>query len=128
MNKAWDSVSKIDSVKEEEGITMPSNFKTYTIQDRRILTQSPQCDKPTNLGESYDSPKEVKHIDLAQPSEEPKLVYIATNLQPLEEELLIETFKQYIDVFAWSYKDLKGVEPSVCKHTIPMREDAKPRK
>ena len=41
---------------------------------------------------------------------------------------MIETLEKYRDVFAWSYKDLKGVEPSVCKHTIPMREDAKPRK
>ena len=43
MNKTWDLVSKIDSVGEEEGITVPSNFKTYTIQDQRIVTQSPNC-------------------------------------------------------------------------------------
>ena len=55
-------------------------------------------------------------------------MYIATNLQPQEEELLIQTLQQYHDVFAWSYKDLKGVEPSIFKHTIPMSEDAKPRK
>ena len=121
-------MSKMDSVEEEEGITVPSNFKTYTVQDRKIMTQSPQRDKPTNLGESYDGPEEVKQVDLAQLGQDPKPVYIATNLQPQEEELLIETLKQYRDVFAWSYKDLKGVEPSVCKHTIPMREDAKPRK
>ena len=34
--------------------------------------------------------------------------------------------KEYKDVFAWSYKDLKGVDPKVCQHTIPMREYAKP--
>ena len=107
---------------------VPSNFKTYTVQDRKIVTQSPQRDRPTNPGESYDGPKEVKQVDLAQPGQDPKPVYIATNLQPQEEELLIETLEQYRDIFAWSYKDLKGVEPSVCKHTIPMREDAKPRK
>ena len=28
--------------------------------------------------------------------------------------------------FAWSYKDLKGVDPNIYQHTIPMREDAKP--
>ena len=28
--------------------------------------------------------------------------------------------------FAWSYKDLKGVDPEICQHTLPMREDAKP--
>ena len=128
MKKKWDLVLETHNVGEEEGITVPSNFKTYTIQDRRILTQSPNRDRPTNLREFYDGPEEVKQIDLAQPWEEPKPVYIATNLQPQEEELLIKTLKQYRDVFAWSYKDLKGVEPSVCKHTIPMREDAKPRK
>ena len=50
MNKTWYSVLENDSVREEEGIMMPSNFKTYTIQDRRIVTQSPNCERPTNLG------------------------------------------------------------------------------
>ena len=34
--------------------------------------------------------------------------------------------KEYKDVFAWSYKDLKGVDPKVYQHTIPMNKDAKP--
>ena len=42
MNKTWDSMSETDSVEEEEGIMVPSNFKTYTVQDRKIVTQSPQ--------------------------------------------------------------------------------------
>ena len=126
MDKTWDLVSETDSIREEEGITTPSNFKTYTIQDQRIVTQSFDCERPKNTRESYDGPKEVKQIDLAQPKEEPKPVYIATNLQPPKEELLIQMLKQYRDAFAWSYKDLKGVESSVCKHTIPMRDDAKP--
>ena len=29
-------------------------------------------------------------------------------------------------MFAWSYKDLKGVDPAVCQHTIPLQDDAKP--
>ena len=28
-------------------------------------------------------------------------------------------------MFAWSYKDLKGVDPAICQHTIPLRDDAK---
>ena len=50
-------MSEMDSVEGEEGIMVPSNFKTYTVQDRKIVTQSPKRDKPTNLGESYDGPK-----------------------------------------------------------------------
>ena len=127
MNKTWDLVSETDIVKEDEGIGIPSNFKTYTIQDQWIVMQSHNCEKPTNPRELYDGPKEVKKIDLAQPGQEPKPMYISTNLQPREEELLIQTLKQYQDVFTWSYKDLKGVDPSVCRHIIPMREDAKPK-
>src|SRR5271156_1480600 len=54
------------------------------------------------------------------------MAYIATDLDPEEEEILIRTLKEYRDVFAWSYKDLKGVDPEICQHTIPMKEDAKP--
>ena len=30
-----------------------------------------------------------------------------------------------MDVFAWTYKDLKGVDPNICQHTIPIKLDAK---
>ncbi|MCO5613438.1 hypothetical protein L7F22_067714 [Adiantum nelumboides] len=45
-----------------------------------------------------------------------------------EEKLLVATLKEYKDVFAWSYKDLKGVDPSICQHTIPLQSDAKPNR
>ncbi|MCO5609451.1 hypothetical protein L7F22_063677 [Adiantum nelumboides] len=58
--------------------------------------------------------------------EDPKHAYIATPLTEEEEKLLIATLKQYKDVFAWSYKYLKGVDPSICQHTILLKSDAKP--
>ena len=107
---------------------MPSNFKRYTIEDRTIKFQTPQRIKPQQQGESYDGPEEAKRVDLAIPGEEPRPVYIATDLLPEEEEQLLSTLQEYKDIFAWSYKDLKGVDPSICQYTIPMKEDAKPRK
>ncbi|MCO5563145.1 hypothetical protein L7F22_016782 [Adiantum nelumboides] len=79
-------------------------------------------------GTSYDGPEKAKKIDLAEPGEEPKPAYIAIDLTEKEEQLLIPTLKQYKDVFAWSYKDLKGVDPNICQHTIPLKSDAKPSK
>ena len=113
---------------EGDAISVPSNFKRYTIEDRKIKLQTPQCMKPQQFGESYDGPEDAKLIDLANAGESPKPVYIATDLLPEEEELLIKTLKEYKDVFAWTYKDLKGVDPTIFQHTIPMKEDAKPRK
>ncbi|MCO5563877.1 hypothetical protein L7F22_017528 [Adiantum nelumboides] len=71
--------------------------------------------------------KKSEKIDLAKSGEEPKPAYIAIDLTEEEKKRLIDTLKQYKDVFAlWSYKDLKGVDPSICQHMIPLKSDAKP--
>ena len=78
------------------------------------------------IGISYKGPKAAKKVDLTGLGEDKKLVYIATNLEQNEEQSLIEILQEFRDVFAWSYKDLKGVDPTICQHTIPLCDDAKP--
>ena len=34
--------------------------------------------------------------------------------------------RNHLDAFAWSYKEMKGVHPSVCTHHIYNKEDYKP--
>ena len=128
LKQAWSSSSDESTDEEDGDISVPSNFKRFTIQDRHVVLQRPNRQKPKTPGVSYDGPEDAKKIDLAEPGEEPRLTWIATDLSQEEEELLISTLKKYKDVFAWSYKDLKGVDPAICQHTIPMREDAKPSK
>ena len=41
---------------------------------------------------------------------------------------LVALLREYIDVFAWSLEELKGVDPSVVTHNIPMTPDATPVK
>ena len=33
--------------------------------------------------------------------------------------------KKYVDIFAWSYDDLKSYDPNVIQHTIPIKENEK---
>jgi len=35
-------------------------------------------------------------------------------------------FREFIDVFAWSYKDLRGFDPCVIQHSIPLEEGVVP--
>ena len=35
-------------------------------------------------------------------------------------------FKQYKYVFAWSFEDMKGLDPAFCQHQIHLNKDAKP--
>ena len=33
---------------------------------------------------------------------------------------------EFQDVFAWSYEDLRGFDPALIKHAIPIKEGIKP--
>lgn len=35
-------------------------------------------------------------------------------------------FREYKDVFAWTYKDLKGIPPSIAQHRIELEKDIPP--
>jgi len=40
----------------------------------------------------------------------------------------VELIKEFQDVFAWSYEDLKSYDTYVIQHTIPLKENKKPFK
>lgn len=86
------------------------------------------------LFDSNDIPKKPKMEPLKADIEEcnigtlenPKLIKLSKSL-PLEEKLkYIELMKEFQDVLAWSYKDLKSYDTSIIQHTIPLKEDQKP--
>ena len=94
-------------------ISVPKHYKKYTVEERKIIWQKPNRQQPI-IAISYKGPKDDKKVDLAGHGEDTKPVYIATDLEPNEEQSLIEILQELRDVFAWSYKDLKGVDPTVC--------------
>ncbi|RYA52489.1 hypothetical protein, partial [Enterobacter cloacae complex sp. CH23B] len=91
---------------------------------RKIIVEQPVRELQKQ-SESYKGPENAKRVDLDELGEEPRPAYIANDLTEEEEKLLLSLLKEYRDIFAWSYKDLKGVDPEICQHTIPMRDDAK---
>ena len=43
-----------------------------------------------------------------------------------DKQRLIGLLKQYKDVFAWSFEDMKGLDPTFYQHQINLHKDAKP--
>jgi hypothetical protein len=43
-----------------------------------------------------------------------------------ERKAYLKLFRQYQDVFAWSYKDLKMYDTCIIQHTIPLKPEIKP--
>jgi len=56
------------------------------------------------------------------------MVKLSKALLPNQKLKYIELFKEFQDVFAWSYEDLKSYDTSVIQHTIPLKENKKPFK
>ena len=57
-----------------------------------------------------------------------KLISISESLSPAEQQDLISLIQEYIDVFAWSYEDMPGLNHQVVMHHLNIKPDAKPIK
>ena len=57
---------------------------------------------------------------------EPKIVKLSKSLSLENKNKYIELMRQFSDVFAWSYEDLKVYDKGIIQHTIAIKEDKKP--
>ena len=71
-------------------------------------------------------PSKWKEINLAPSDEEPRMIKLGSHLTDEEVEQYRQLLLEFIDVFAWSYTDLKGMPPEIVQHTIPLFPDTKP--
>jgi len=59
---------------------------------------------------------------------EAKEVKIGASLPKDEVERLIQLLKEYQDIFAWTYTDMPGLDPSIVEHCLPTNLDVPPKK
>ena len=57
---------------------------------------------------------------------DPKFVKLSKSLSDEERKRYLELMKEFKDVFAWSYEDLKTFDTKVMQHKIPLKEGVKP--
>ena len=53
-------------------------------------------------------------------------IYIGVNCSPEEIAIYTALFKEFHDIFAWSYEEMPGIDPFIFQHEIPTYTDAKP--
>ena len=58
----------------------------------------------------------------------PKMIKLSKTLPAHIKIKYIELFKEFSDVFAWSYEDLKSYDTEIIQHKIPLKENQKPVK
>ena len=59
---------------------------------------------------------------------QPRELKIGSPLSTDERNRLNFLLRSYLDVFAWSYEDMSGLNPSIVQHHLPILPHAKPVK
>src|SRR4051812_14019308 len=73
----------------------------------------------------HEEPIEV--INLGN-DEEKKEVKIRADLEDIVKKRLIQMLQDYVDIFAWSYEDMPGLDTDVVVHRLPIKEGSTPVK
>ena len=66
-------------------------------------------------------------IDFGIP-DQPREIRIGSSLSPDERSRLIDLLRSYLDVSAWSYEDMPGLDPTIVQHHLSILPHAKPVK
>jgi hypothetical protein len=69
----------------------------------------------------------VETINLGT-EENKKEVKVGTTLKASIKERLIKLLHEYVDVFAWSYQDMPGLDTDIVVHKLPLQPDCPPVK
>jgi len=49
-------------------------------------------------------------------------MYVGMCYTPKERKVVVRIFRQYRDVFAWTYNDLKKYDTQIIQHIIPIKK------
>ena len=79
----------------------------------------------SNVIQPHEESVEVVNLGM---NEEAKEVRVGSDSQEEVKEKLIKLLNDYMDVFAWSYQDMPGLNTDIMVHLLPLREECPPVK
>ena len=104
-------VCDVDDVRDTDNPLGGKSGSNSDIEDRKVTPVSGS----TEL------------IDFGVPNQ-PREIRISSSLSHDERSRLIDLLKSYLDVFAWSYEDMPGLDPTIVQHHLPILPHARPVK
>ena len=107
----WEqSVLKADEAESEEEPHLPEDLVRQLEKEDHLVIPSEDPTETLNLGTE----------------EEPKELRMGTLITANTRCRLIELLSDFIDVFAWSYEDMPGLDREIVQHRLPLRPECKP--
>ncbi|GAU38495.1 hypothetical protein TSUD_64750 [Trifolium subterraneum] len=95
---------------EEEDEGIPDEIKRLLDQEKKVIQPHEE---------------DVELIDLSS-DEGKKEIKIGASLEASVKERVIVLLREYVDVFAWSYQDMPGLDPEIVEHHLPLKPECPP--
>ena len=111
-----------------EGCNYTENVDKDNIPPRRIVSLERNFNKVDGHKQKEGSKKELcDHIEVNIGTVEKPWMVKVGKTTPIEERVeLVKLLKEYRDVLAFSYDELKVYREDVIQHVIPLKEETKP--
>ena len=124
--KWWTIVHTSQSLVHKEQIEEVSSSFHITIEEDTLsdaeVTNEEVDEAPPALEDGVQATvDELKEINLGT-TEEPRAIFISALLTPEEEEGYLKLLVEYKDVFAWTYKEMLGLNPSIALHHLAVKK------
>uniref|UniRef100_A0A2N9G4P3 Uncharacterized protein n=1 Tax=Fagus sylvatica TaxID=28930 RepID=A0A2N9G4P3_FAGSY len=120
---------QVDQEEEEnETIILPAYHVTVET-DSGSSSSDDEPDKAPHAIEDggQATVDELKELNLGT-VDEPRPIFISALLTPAEEKEYLELLTEYKDVFAWTYKEMPGLDPRIAVHRLAIKQEARPVK
>ena len=105
-NNSEDLVNQAE-YEDDEACEVPGELARLLQQEERAILPHEELLEIVNLGTEEDR----------------KEVQVGANLEPSVKERLIWLLNEYVEIFAWSYEDMPGLDTDIVVHRLPTRED-----
>ncbi|KAL2941826.1 Sal-like protein 4 [Bienertia sinuspersici] len=120
-NTEQEKEGNVESVVASNHITV---CEVSTPEDEEVETS----EAPESLEDGGQATvDELKELNLGTKGE-PRPVYVSALLSQEEEDAYFNLLKEYRDVFAWSYKEMPGLDPKVAAHRLAIKKGVSPKK
>jgi hypothetical protein len=112
----------LNEIANHQIIQLPSNYILKGLVPLERLFDGNDVEVK---GKVSDEDDDIAECNIGT-QEEPKFVRLSSNLTRGQRAKYTKLLREFADVFAWTYEDLKTYDTSVIEHKIPLKEEAKP--
>ena len=113
-----------------EASTTPTCYYTQETEIPAIEENLPgslaELSKESPTVTNFSLDVELESINLSDDPSIQQPTLVNATLPPLEKAQLISPLKEYINVFAWKYPKMPGLDPNLVAHALNVEPGAKP--